>query len=171
MWSCDPHTRAKHRVLRRYLQAWFPILLSGWDSVTYAEGFAGPGVYEGGEPGSPVIASRTLFEHEGIRGTGKTVNLVFVEERRDRMDHLRQQIRRELEQHGPSAKVVPRVRFAEGACDEVLPAALAQAGSLGRPVFAFLDSFGGPDIPFTLLERLAGNPSSEVLVTFGTRPF
>ena len=25
-WAADPHTLAKHAILQRYLQAWFPIL-------------------------------------------------------------------------------------------------------------------------------------------------
>ena len=59
-WACQAHTAAKHDIYRRYLARWFPILLAGanaYPSVTYAEGFAGPGIYSGGEPGSPVIAT------------------------------------------------------------------------------------------------------------------
>jgi hypothetical protein len=36
------------------------------------------------------------------------------------------------------------------------------------PVFAFLDSYGGPDIPFGVARAIARRRSSEVLVTFGT---
>ena len=40
---------------------------------------------------------------------------------------------------------------------------------MGWPIFAFLDSFGGPDVPFPLLQRLASNRAGEVLVTSTTR--
>lgn len=26
IWEIEPHTQAKHEILRRYLSAWFPIL-------------------------------------------------------------------------------------------------------------------------------------------------
>ena len=27
VWECEPHTLAKHQILQRYLQAWYPILI------------------------------------------------------------------------------------------------------------------------------------------------
>ncbi len=63
-WKIEDHTRAKHRVLRSYLDAWIPIM--GYQSkkayqsdgmpprLLLVNGFAGPGTYEGGEPGSPL---------------------------------------------------------------------------------------------------------------------
>jgi three-Cys-motif partner protein len=46
VWSIDAHTKAKHEILRRYLQAWFPILASFSGRIIYLGGFAGPGVYK-----------------------------------------------------------------------------------------------------------------------------
>ena len=56
LWEIDPHTRAKHEILQRYLEAWFPILSSYHHRIVYIDGFAGPGRYKGGELGSPIIA-------------------------------------------------------------------------------------------------------------------
>src|SRR6266446_7528365 len=57
VWELEPHTRAKHEILRRYLQAWMPILAQGgFKNILYIDGFAGPGRYAGGEDGSPIIA-------------------------------------------------------------------------------------------------------------------
>ena len=65
IWPIEPHTKAKHGILRRYLQAWFPIIaFSGSPRLVYVDGFAGPGEYDGGEEGSPAIAMRTLIEHK-----------------------------------------------------------------------------------------------------------
>jgi len=61
-----------------------------------------------------------------------------------------------------------RVRYEEGACGTELLPALTRTGALQRPIFAFLDSYGGPDVPFTLPQAIARQPSSEVLITFGT---
>ena len=56
VWGIDPHTQAKHEILRRYLGAWFPILSRYNDRIVYIDGFSGPGRYKGGDPGSPFVA-------------------------------------------------------------------------------------------------------------------
>jgi three-Cys-motif partner protein len=63
-WPIEDHTSAKHELLRRYLGAWFPILVSrGFvRRVLFLDGFAGPGIYRGGEPGSPIIAMSIPLE-------------------------------------------------------------------------------------------------------------
>lgn len=49
LWPLEPATEAKHRLYKRYLDAWWPIMLqpnkSGWSRphVTYVDAFAGPG--------------------------------------------------------------------------------------------------------------------------------
>ena len=56
LWSIEPHTAAKHKILCKYLDAWLPILQSFNGRIIYLDGFAGPGRYIGGEPGSPLVA-------------------------------------------------------------------------------------------------------------------
>lgn len=56
IWKLEPHTEVKHAIYDRYLDAWLPIILRKWPVATYAEGFAGPGVYEEGQRGSPIRA-------------------------------------------------------------------------------------------------------------------
>jgi three-Cys-motif partner protein len=63
LWPIEPHTQAKHAILRRYLEAWFPILSTYNKRVVYLDGFCGPGRYEGGEPGSPLIALNVAKHH------------------------------------------------------------------------------------------------------------
>ncbi|MFJ4880414.1 three-Cys-motif partner protein TcmP [Streptomyces sp. NPDC088745] len=43
---------------------------------------------------------------------------------------------------------------------------IRKTGALGKPLFVLLDSFGGPDIPFSLLQELGHLPRTEVMVTF-----
>ena len=81
-WPLDPHTEAKHAILRRYLAAWFPILGKHHDRVVYFDGFAGPGRYSHGEDGSPVIALKVARDHS--HPTWKEIIFIFVEEDRDR---------------------------------------------------------------------------------------
>jgi hypothetical protein len=59
-WSRDEHTKAKHDLLRAFFNKWVSIhsewfARQGGGVVRIYDGFVGPGVYTGGEPGSPVI--------------------------------------------------------------------------------------------------------------------
>ena len=60
----QPHTEAKHDILRYHMGAWFPILgRSSSGPLQYIDGFAGPGEYGLGEPGSPIIALHLVQTH------------------------------------------------------------------------------------------------------------
>jgi len=163
VWPLDPHTAAKHQLLRHYLERWSMIILESFKTATYLEGFAGPGIYEGGEPGSPVIA----YEQIALAltaGKGWSARVGLIEEDHDRVVSLREQM-----------DTVPRlhreikVEYREGRCADKAEDLLTSLGAFGRPIFAFLDSFSGSDVPFSLVKRIASNQGSEVLVTFGPR--
>ena len=69
VWPAEPHTLAKHAILKEYLKAWMPILSrqsarvhAPGREVLFVDGFAGPGRYSGGEPGSP---GRNVLIHNG----------------------------------------------------------------------------------------------------------
>lgn len=167
VWDRDPHTAAKHDLLRRYLEVWTPILLSRFPRVTYAEGFAGPGVYTKGEPGSPVIALDVFLRHRAVLDEGKKLAMVFVEEDKRRVKRLDQELDQALTQHSRPKPANLRICTQQGDCAQILGESLAQTGAFGQPIFAVLDSYGGPDVPFDLLKAIAANTASEVLVTFG----
>lgn len=80
-WQIEPHTLAKHALYREYLGKWIPIMVQGaWKGdMTYAEGFAGPGVYKDGSPGSPVIALRALLDRRQLRGRFPAARFLFVD--------------------------------------------------------------------------------------------
>jgi three-Cys-motif partner protein len=168
VWDRDAHTAAKHDLLRRYLEAWTPILLQRFPRVTYAEGFAGPGIYKGGEPGSPVIALETFLARRDLLDAGKRLSMVLIDADRARVQHLDKQLSEALTSHGRPKPATLDIRTQHGECGNVLHPELAKVAAYGQPIFAVLDSFGGPDIPFDLLKAIASNKSSEVLVTFGT---
>lgn len=85
-WPCDPHTKAKHEILKRYLQRWFPILNKYHGRIIYIDGFSGPGRYTGGELGSPLIALDVAATHRKAL-TGELL-FVFTDEQAERMEHL-----------------------------------------------------------------------------------
>ena len=171
LWDADPHTLAKHRLLRDYLTAWLPTLLhGGFPGVTYAEGFGGPGIYRGGEPGSPVIALRAFLGQRSLLAEGRTVDMVLAEQDSRRLAELRRQMSRELADSSPPPAGIS-IQYAHGDHAVVLLPALERIGAMRRPIFAFLDSYGGPDVPLDLARQIAAAPASEVLVTFGTNFF
>lgn len=161
-WARDPHTAAKHAVLAGYYDAWFPIMLQAkWPRLTVFEGFAGPGEYTGGEEGSPLVALRGLLDRPKLVEIGKPIRFIFVEERADRLEHLRALVAGRF----PNMPAHIQVEYHEGECEGVWEKAFTDARAWGQPIFANLDPFG-PGVPFQLVKLLGGNPGSEVLVTF-----
>ena len=93
LWKLEEHTEAKHRLYTRYLDAWWPIFLQqNWVArVTYLEAFSGPGEYEGGQPGSPIYALRSLLNHKQrstMHVRRDRVTLIFMEKDEARAAHL-----------------------------------------------------------------------------------
>ncbi|MFG2525603.1 three-Cys-motif partner protein TcmP [Streptomyces sp. NPDC048527] len=164
VWKRDPHTAAKHDLLKRYLEAWAPILLSRHDVISYAEGFAGAGVYKHGEPGSPVIAYEVFAET--LHRFPKRMRVFLMEEDARRVEELQRQM--ELVRSRQPDDIVKRlaVDIRHGDFHPALLQKLRGADALRKPLFVLLDSFGGPDIPSSLLQELGRHPSTEVMVTF-----
>jgi three-Cys-motif partner protein len=106
LWPLEPATAAKHRLYQRYLDAWWPIMLQPssrdgrlWPRVTFLDAFAGPGRYEGGEEGSPVIALRRLLDHvarERMLLSRERVRLLFMEKDPARCKYLQGELERQF---------------------------------------------------------------------------
>jgi three-Cys-motif partner protein len=94
LWKLEPHTVGKHLVLRRYLDAWFPIMGSSNERILFIDGFAGPGEYRDGEEGSPIIAIRSLVEHRSKGRVSAAVHFLLIEKDRERALHLSSLIER-----------------------------------------------------------------------------
>lgn len=170
-WPIVEHTSAKHDIYRHYLHRWFPILIGGgnaYPSATYAEGFSGPGIYKGGEPGSPVIALEAL--HQKVAPTKGISRFLFVDDDPRCINLLKQQI-------APIVKDSPRTPHAmpitvqQGKCEETFEDALTSINAWGQPILAILDSWGNAPVSYRVLQRLAANPASEVIITFKPQYF
>jgi len=168
-WEITPHTRAKHLILQRYLEAWLPILASQHGRIIYVDGFAGPGRYTGGEPGSPLIALATLLDHPRFQGTthGRHVTCLFIEREADRAEALREELARFRELRPIPGWVAVNVVHGEFAptMTAVLDD-LEQAGRRLAPTFCFIDPFGPAGVPLALIQRIAKNPRCECLINF-----
>jgi three-Cys-motif partner protein len=158
-----PHTAAKHLLLKRYLDRWFPILGRYHARINYIDGFAGPGVYEDGEPGSPVLAIQAAKEHveKGTLSPTVEINFGFVEADTDYETYLRSQLASLSHPSHFKVSVFPG-EFAQvigGILDKI-----QQEGSALAPTFAFVDPFGFAGIPFELMRRILAHPKCEVFV-------
>lgn len=168
MWPADAHTLAKHRILENYLQAWMPILSSqasqvgGNREIVFIDGFAGPGIYEHGQRGSPVIALEAALNH--TRSFPVPVQMIFIEKDPDRYEQLRMVLSRHGEALKGSAQVrEPIIRC--GDCDELLNQILEECERKNiafGPALVFLDQFGFSSISMHLIQRILKFPQCEV---------
>ena len=157
-WELSPHTGAKHSILRRYLQAWYPKLRST-QRVVFVDGFAGPGEYTGGEPGSPIIALDAVAEHTGDL-SGCEFIYVFIEEDRCRYEHLDAI----LAQRDDPGHI--HVELKHGAFAEVIDKALDELEGGLAPAVVMIDPFGPKGAPYETVSRLAAYSKTELLISF-----
>ena len=163
IWDLEPHTRAKHEILRRYLQAWTPILsLGGFLQVQYIDGFAGPGRYSKGEDGSPVIALRAALDQR-VK-ISATILFFFVEKDVARAQVLQQIVDGMQLPANFHVRVIGGQTF-ENAFADLLGFYTSKGESL-PPTFAFIDPFGWAGVPFSAVKDIMSCQSCEVLVTF-----
>lgn len=163
IWKIDPHTQAKHLILKIYWQAWFPIMTRWNQRVLYIDGFAGPGVYEGGEKGSPVIVLETARDH--IAQPENEVIFTFIEKDTARFEHLDSVI----DDLRPTLPKNFKCSCIKGSFDETLTAVLNEierANKTLAPAFVFVDPFGFSHTPFKIISRLMKNSKCEVFINF-----
>jgi three-Cys-motif partner protein len=161
IWKLEPHTRAKHEILKLYLQRWFPILNTHHGRMIYVDGFCGPGRYSGGEPGSPLVVLDLAANH--IKTLSGDLVFWFIDERDDRIEHLKSELTGVT--FPPNFNIKPET----GRFDEKLKELLDRTDQLGiklAPAFIFIDPFGFSGVPYTLVKRTLANPRWEVLITF-----
>jgi three-Cys-motif partner protein len=165
LWALEPHTRAKHEILRRYLEAWTAILSVGrFPTIAYVDGFAGPGTYAGGEDGSPLIALNAALQHRDRIPMRTRLLFLFIEKDRERAEHLRGLIDGMRLPRNFHTKIVS-TEFEEGFRTYLLDF-YAKDGKPLPPTFAFIDPFGWSQTPFELVKTILSFPSCEVLINF-----
>ena len=163
VWPLEPHTAKKHEILRRYFEAWLPIMTRWNDRVVYIDGFAGPGKYSQGEDGSPVIVLKAARDHD-YRFETELVCL-FVEDDLDRYEHLNQV----LAQIDPPLPANVRFQTIHGKFDEHLTQVFDELQEMKEkmaPTLAFIDPFGFMHTPFSTVAKILKNARCEVLVNF-----
>jgi three-Cys-motif partner protein len=165
VWPIEEHTKAKHRILRKCLDAWLPIMGSENRRIAYIDGFAGPGVYEGGEPGSAIIALNAYLEHRYRDRITAEVLFAFIEEREDRLARLNA----EVDKLRPGLPKNVRAEVIPGPYEQVFGQTLDQLAREGKtlaPTFAFVDPFGYSQASMKLSGQFLQFARCEVLIYF-----
>lgn len=172
LWPLDDHTLAKHRVLRSYLSAWLPVM--GQQAMKFAgrgdpprllvvDGFAGPGRYETGEDGSPLIMLKTLLEHDAFERMKKVEFLyLFIEHDERRVKHLQN----ELDAITIPENVTVMLEHGEfeSTFGEIVKDTHEQAGKTLVPTFAFIDPFGYSAASMSLAGQFLAFERCEALI-------
>ena len=146
------------------MSAWFPIMASRFrdTGITFFDGFAGPGEYKNSRDSSPTIAMDQALR-DAVTRYGTQTRLIFVEADRRRFEHLENLLDSRFPLTIRPSGLVVRVRH--GKCDDLFERAIAEVGGWDGPVFANLDGWGA-DVDYGIVQQIAQQPSSEVLVTF-----
>jgi three-Cys-motif partner protein len=153
-----PAAVLKHGILRRYLRVFASKTGSTARDhrVAYLDGYSGPGEYQDGTPGSPMLAADTAR----ILGDLRDLEGFYVEKETQEYRQLCEALARTDHRH----------RTYQGPVQDHLPAIMDAVGV--APLFAFFDPFG-LGVPFDMLtERILSRkrgqigPATEVLLNF-----
>ncbi len=160
VWELEPQTKAKHELLRRYLGAWFPILTTGGFNrrVVFLDGFAGPGNYKSGEPGSPIIAIDTLVKHKVFKDFDHTEFVfIFIEPDGERFASLEAELTKYWAARSggqpENVKVQTQNDTFEAVASHIVDYMREQKKHLA-PTLAFVDPFGWKGVPLALIADL-----------------
>lgn len=165
VWRSDPHTLVKHLVYRHYLDCWMPKILQKFPTATIVDGFAGPGVYEDGPVGSPLLVAKTFLNHSSY-ARFNSLRIVCLEQRPDRVDRLRA----EIAALGPTPKLQMTVLApGEFASQQPFLSQVAHGDRLNNtPVLWLLDPFNIKSLPFHRVADCLSGRYDEAVVTFFT---
>lgn len=155
--------QAKHAMVERYLHVWFAKLgmskLMG--RLNYVDTHAGPGRFRTGEPGSPIVAVKSLLDHKYRGGLlmGNEFQFYFFE----RNEEFANRLRTEVSLLGDLPGGI-NVDVIEGSSFELLEQILGLGGRQAvRPTFAFVDPFSW-NISGELLKRLFNSGKVEIFL-------
>jgi three-Cys-motif partner protein len=169
LWVREAHTKAKHELLRAFFNKWVSIHSEHFTGrrgalVRVYDGFAGPGVYAHGEPGSPRIMLEALLANPNLRArwTPVAYEFSFVEQDTRRAERLRGELQAVEAAARGDGRWTDRVTWTvtPGRYEEHVPQEVPGLTAL----FLFLDPFGYSQAPMTLTRELVQQPKSDTLI-------
>jgi three-Cys-motif partner protein len=164
VWRSDPHTLVKHMVYRHYLECWMPKILQRFPSATIVDAFAGPGEYEDGPDGSPLLVAKTYLRHSAYGRFGR-LRIVCLEQREDRAERLRKNVAALGTTPKLTVTVLDSGEFAQ---ERANLATIAREGKSNTPVLWLLDPFNIKSLPFDAVADCLARRYDEAVITFFT---
>ncbi|MGC8603755.1 MAG: three-Cys-motif partner protein TcmP [Desulfomonilaceae bacterium] len=170
----EPHTKAKHTILENYLKAWFPIISKNTEKIIYFDGFAGPGIYDDGSPGSPIISLNVAKNHTRFIDLADEIIFYFVEIEKDRAKHLENLIEKSYKAQkddkgwytiDSKLKVSIVQDDFNNIIGKILDNIEKEKANLA-PTFVFVDPFGYKEIIPKNLARVLYYKKCELLITY-----
>ncbi|WP_158318948.1 three-Cys-motif partner protein TcmP [Robertmurraya kyonggiensis] len=161
-WEIKEHTKAKHKILKNYLGAWFPIMAFTNPKIIYIDGFAGPGRYKNGEDGSPIYAlkiAKEIYEAHLNRLENKEFVFFFIEANKSNYKSLQHEIS-QLSLPKNFKIITKNEEFSETM--EKLFSFFDTTGKGLAPTFAFIDPFGTKYVPFEIVKKIMSYTKCEV---------
>lgn len=159
------HHRAKHELLRRYMDVWMAKLGFSYDRVALVDGFASAGRYRDDRRGSPLLM---LDAYVGRSATDRArlkhpPHFVFIESTKRFARHLKAEVETYPTLHGAVVDVI------HGTYEEQFPNVIDYLATTYRqpvPTFTFVDPRGYADNPFSHIESFKRRmpDKSEVMV-------
>ena len=156
---------AKHQLLKKYLNGWFPILTSAHGQVIYVDCHAGRGSHITGQKGSPILALQALLNHK-LRAqilSSTKVRFILFESDLANCQHLWKEIRY-LGKRPENIHVDVFPADFQKTLREVVDN-MNQQNQLLAPSFAFVDPYGFT-LSMDLLNDLLAFRSCELLINF-----
>lgn len=155
----------KHRILARYLDAWFAILSKIRGQLLYLDCHAGRGRHTSGDAGSPILVLEKLLGHQHRRRILERVAIAchFFELNESNAN----QLGHEITKIGPlPSRITTHVHPTdyESALSQVLDR-LKRTGTELPPSFAFIDPFGFK-LSMQFMNRLLNAGRTETLINF-----
>lgn len=177
--SIEPHTLAKHRVIRRYIERYIEIVTQRRQMdalrISFVDGYCGGGRYSNSSesfPGSPLIFLSTVAEMEAKVALGRRkgfrikARYIFIDNEKRHTDFLRSEIEASDFRH----MLDNEVSIWTGDFNELVDSAILevrkQSPNVGCSLF-LLDQFGWSQVSLESIRKIMGNlKKSEVFLTF-----
>jgi three-Cys-motif partner protein len=176
--AIGPHSLAKHRILRRYIERYIEIVTAiSWQeelSITFIDGYAGGGRYAFGRetvPGSPLIllesvaAAEAKLKASRPKGFEIKAQYIFVDQNPTHVEFLRSQVAQSPFGAELDSSIQIWADFNERV-DDIVRIVRERSPRAGRAIF-LLDQYGWSQVAFrsirVILEQLQ---KAEVFLTF-----
>ena len=162
----------KDDLLTSYLKPYFTKILATGKPIIYIDGFAGRGIFEDGQKGSPLLAMETFLESVGVSYNLHEAAIMFhfIELKKDLFDNLQKCVD-DFRTQNNKFRMVLGCSVYHGNFRDKLKVCLAHARNAN--VFLYLDPYGIKFYDFSILSEISKMEcySFEILCNFNSFGF